>query len=199
MNVDPRKAAASSYTSLTIQHRHRPRPGSQSTMDFFFEKGDRKMWACFLFLWSPRCWESKTPLSITTVMKVLDGSCATESESVAMTPRDVSIHAPVVCFFSLKLLILLRLDGIKYPPFVIRVFNSEPISFNLQIPQQSSNQLCSSPKMAVVSPPPASHIRGCKSELLLGSAILQEGFFMFSPSSKCENVGNVLKNTRSQR
>lgn len=118
-------------------------------------------------------------------------------ESVAMTPRNVSIHAPVVCFFSLKLLILFRLDGIKYPPFVIRVFN-EPISFNLQIPQQSSNQLCSSPKMDVVSPPPASHIQGCQSELLLGSAILQEGFFTFSPSSKCENVGNVLKNTRSQ-
>lgn len=36
-------------------------------------------------------------------------------------------------------------------------------------------------------------------ELLLGSAILQEGFFMFSPSSKCENAGNVEEHMQPRR
>lgn len=120
----------------------------------FFEKEVRKM----SVLMESMLLRKPTPLSISTVMKVLDGLSATEpwsQKSLSPWHQDTSASTTCGLFFSLKLLILLRLDGIKYPPSVIRVFNFEPISFNLKIPQQSSNQLCSSPKMDVVSPLPA--------------------------------------------
>lgn len=216
VNVDPRTAAASSYPSVAVQRCHQPRPGHQwsafthplsgeVTSDGIFGKRRQKNASVFSVV-------MEMVKAINKKHREGPGSDGSSPESW-MNPESPQspdhtrvcrhdIKRPRACghiFFSLQLFILLRLDAIKTPPSVIRVLNLERIGFHFMIPQQRSNQLCSSPRWIWFPLCLFNTSRGCKLELLLGSAVLQEGFFMFSPSSKCENAGNLQEHMQPTR
>lgn len=111
-NVDPRKAAASSYTSLAVQHCHQPRPGYQwSAFTHLLWWGDQR-WYFWKKKKTEKCQHVFCIYGVHVAEKVKainkyhhegpgsDGSSPHRAliteESVAMTPKDVSLH-PRAC------------------------------------------------------------------------------------------------------